>query len=71
MKTKPRKTKPTPEETEKPIFRDPTPQEIAEAWQSVSAWVYDEKNRDMELCDYWQEHCIEFAVAAFQKASAN
>jgi hypothetical protein len=58
-------------ESEAPLFRDPSPQEIIEVYESLAAWVWDRQSRDLELVDHWERHCMEFAVSNFRKASAN
>ena len=47
------------------MFRDPTPEEIAEAFESLREWVFDQTTRDFQLYDHWVEHCISFAMVQY------
>jgi hypothetical protein len=47
------------------MFRDPTRDEIVEAFESLDEWVFDQDQREFQLYDHWVEHCMKFVLAQY------
>lgn len=47
------------------MFRDPTRDEIVEAFESLDEWVFDQDQREFQLYDHWVEHCMKFVLLQY------
>jgi hypothetical protein len=72
MKTN-QKIKETPPETSEPIaidiFREPTREEVVAAFESVTSSFFDESQRDFQLRDHWEEHCLRHLLTSYLNQS--
>ncbi len=47
------------------LFRDPTREEVVEAFDSLASWVFDQSDRDFQMADLWEEHCMRFLLTSY------